>query len=494
MELVSQRQTVQTEMDDEQGRSPDGDIRSLRTKRFGLTNMKTSAMLESERPTEFGPWRSKIRELVSNVRFSAVSAFVIILNAAFIGFETDFNEPHPNDDTMWLAMEACFSVYFVVELTLRYLAHDPRSFIYDWWNVFDVVIVTTASVDIILSLALEGGESGGGQLTILRIFRIFRLVRIFRLLRFFRKLWLLVSSIAGASKLLIWVWLLLVIIMYIFAVFMTRVVGNTHNDDPVAQKHVGSVSQSMLTFFIIMTLESWPDIARDLGPIEPVSIPVIVLYLTVTTYAVLNVVIAVIVDVTLSRAKEIKDDSGRQALKEQQNLYCKILEVFQRADENGDGLLTKDEFEKALQTKEVLQGLHGVQVNPADADEIFDILDQDESGTLTYIEFLNGIQRARSHLSAKHILELQCDIWKSAHQSEKYVQELSERMDRIADRTRMRTDQLEKVIESVRSSFETQIARVLESITGQPYAPRTTRLARPDSTEIALDALCKEIG
>jgi len=126
----------------------------------------------------------------------------------------------------------------------------------------------------------------------------------------------------------------------------------------------------MFTFFVIMTLEAWPDIARGLGEVEPFSIAVIILYLTVTTYAVLNVVIAVIVDVTLSRASEIKEDTGAQAQKEEQRIYGKIYEVFKRADTNGDDMLTKEEFLQALKNQGILQLLHGVQVNPRDADEL----------------------------------------------------------------------------------------------------------------------------
>lgn len=465
-------------------------IRSLRSKKF-LDDPSLEQGMKISRD-ELGAMRIRIRSWVDDVRFTAFSACVIILNAAYIGIETDYNEPHVDDDTMWLIFETCFSTYFVIELILRWLAYGSRTFIGDAWNIFDIFIVSTAAVDLILTLAVEGNEEAN-KLTILRIFRIFRSVRIFRLLRFFRKLWLLVSSIAGASKLLVWVWILLVIIIYIFAVFMTRVVGKNHGENPVVQKHVGDIGASMFTFFVIMTTESWPDICRALGEVEPISFAVIILYMAVTFYAVLNVVIAVIVDVTLSRASEIKDDKSQLALKEEQRVFTKIYEVFHKADENGDGLLTKEEFEEALKLKEVRENLHGVKVNPRDADELFDILDQDESGTLTYTEFINGVQRARAEVSAKNILELQCDIWKSAHQSEVYVKELQERMDRIAERSRVRTEQLETIIESVKFSFQEQVALVLDKLQGRSGL-QATRPESLDSHERALDSLCEEVN
>merc|ERR1740121_671859 len=101
------------------------------------------------------------------------------------------------------------------------VGHGMRSFLIgsDWkWNIFDSFLVLLSLPDLI-SFNQEGG--GTGSLSVFRTFRIFRFFRILRLLRvmrFFHSFRVMVYSILGSMLNLLWVFLLLLFVMYFFAV------------------------------------------------------------------------------------------------------------------------------------------------------------------------------------------------------------------------------------------------------------------------------------
>merc|ERR1719482_1172123 len=148
-------------------------------------------------------------------------------------------------------------------------------------------------------------------------------------------------------------------------------------DDVVLEDWFGSVGKSMLGFFQIMTTEGWADIARHLFDKDMSLVFIIILYMTITTFAFMNVVVAVVVE--------------------------KTLDVFRAADVDGDGFLTKEEFLEAMRVPSVLRRLHEVDINVADVEGLFDILDHDESGELTPEEFIDGCVRARGEARNKEV-------------------------------------------------------------------------------------------
>lgn len=130
------------------------------------------------------------------------------------------------------------------EILVRIVASGPSQFFFldkeeRAWNNFDFLLVVYATTDLLLTHALDLDKTNatdGGFALILRTARILRLLRIIRLIKFFRDLLLLVVGLANAIKLLAWVWFLLSIIIFVFGIVMTRVVGQPYGDsgrDPI---------------------------------------------------------------------------------------------------------------------------------------------------------------------------------------------------------------------------------------------------------------------
>merc|ERR1719469_908273 len=157
----------------------------------------------------------------------------------------------------------------------------------------------------------------------------------------------------------------------------------------------------MFTMFQVMTLEGWPTIARTAMEEEPLSLLV---FLVLTTFSIMNVIIAVIVESTMEQANNNRAEIVRRQEEELRKAGDKVAEVFQRTDADGNGQITKDEFLEALQRADVNDYLVEVGVDARQAENFFDILDFDGSGTLDAREFTSGVLRSRGQAQAKDVL------------------------------------------------------------------------------------------
>eukprot|EP00930_Biecheleria_cincta_P004665 TRINITY_DN105589_c0_g1_i1.p1 TRINITY_DN105589_c0_g1~~TRINITY_DN105589_c0_g1_i1.p1 ORF type:complete len:489 (+),score=96.85 TRINITY_DN105589_c0_g1_i1:125-1591(+) len=373
-------------------------------------------------------WRQKLQRIVRSEYFVLSVAFVIIANAVFMGVEVDA-EKGP-DTSAWDAIEIIFSLIFLLELVLRLVATTPiLAFFMDGWNLLDMVIVTISIVDNLIVLAVKGGAGDLNKLTTLRLLRLARVVRVFRLLRVVDGLWRLVRSILNAVWTLVWTWVLLGLVIYIFSIMATRLIGqsNKGRGNPSIQEYFGTVGRSMLTLFQITTTERWADIARLVVNQEPWFRLFFILYLHVTTFSLLNVMMAVIVENIVDDVGGPKAKLSRKRLNEQKVAYKNIYKAFKDLDLDGDGLLTLEEFEEQITKPELQKNLEQLGINHREAENLFGILDYDGSGSLDAQEFVRGLMKAVGVAKSKDVLALHCEMRRSETQALREIRTLREK-------------------------------------------------------------------
>lgn len=206
---------------------------------------------------------------------------LIVLNAIIFGLETSHSLMETAGPVLH-ALDAAILVVFVVEIALRLFAHGPR-FFRDPWSVFDFLVVGVALVP----------QAGAlGALRALRVLRVLRLVTVMPQLR------AVVSGLLRAVPGLSSIAVLLLLTLYVSAVIATNLYGRD------APELFGTLGASFLTLFQIMTLESWGSIMRDVMATHPSAWLFFVLFVLVTSFTVLNLFIAVIVEGMQATAEE----------------------------------------------------------------------------------------------------------------------------------------------------------------------------------------------
>lgn len=199
---------------------------------------------------------------------------VIIFNAIILGLETSDSVMASAGGVITTLDTICLAI-FVIELAAKLFAYGPR-FFRDGWNIFDFVLV---------AISLVPSTQGFTVLRALRILRVFRVISTVPSLR--RVVEGLVTALPGMGS----VFVLMAIIFYIGAVVATKLFGAAFPD------WFGTLGRSAYSLFQIMTLESWSmGIVRPVMEIYPWAWGFFVPFIMVTTFAVVNLLVGLIVN------------------------------------------------------------------------------------------------------------------------------------------------------------------------------------------------------
>jgi voltage-gated sodium channel len=227
-----------------------------------------------------GGLRSRARGLVTHPVTQRAITGLILVNAVVLALETSATVMAvAGAALLWL--DKCILAVFVVEIVLKLVAFG-RGFFRDPWNIFDTLVVGIALVPATESLSV---------LRALRILRVLRLISTVPSLR--RVVGALLHAVPGMSSVVA----LLAVIYFVFSVMATKLFGGAF------PQWFGDIGASAYSLFQIMTLESWSmGIVRPVMEVFPLAWVFFVPFILITSFAVLNLFIGIIVDAMQTHA------------------------------------------------------------------------------------------------------------------------------------------------------------------------------------------------
>jgi voltage-gated sodium channel len=218
--------------------------------------------------------RARLRAFVESAWFRYPILALIFVNAIILGLETSESVMAATGDVL-LTVDSAILAVFVVELLIRLYAHGLR-FFRDPWSLFDLFVVAVALVP-------TSGE--------LSVFRALRVLRALRLVSGIPRLRRVVEALLHAVPGIGAIGALLLLIFYVFAVIATKLYAETFPE------WFGTIGASMFSLFQIMTLESWSmGIVRPVLELHPFAWLFFITFIVASSFAVLNLFIAIIVD------------------------------------------------------------------------------------------------------------------------------------------------------------------------------------------------------
>jgi voltage-gated sodium channel len=184
-----------------------------------------------------------LNRIAESKTFTRFILALIIISSILVGMET-----YPrfgNDTTAGKTVDTAQNVIlwlFVVEILIKIGAQGSRPWRYfmNPWNLFDFIVVAVCFLPFDTEFAA--------------VFRIARLLRSVRMLTIIPELQTLVNALLRAIPSLSYVGGLLLLHFYIYAVLGTFTFGA---NDPI---RFGTLHNSMLTLFQVLTLEGWNDV------------------------------------------------------------------------------------------------------------------------------------------------------------------------------------------------------------------------------------------
>jgi len=199
---------------------------------------------------------------------------VIVFNAILLGLETS-DPVMAAAGGLIKALDMLCLIIFIVEIAAKLFAHRLQ-FFRNGWNVFDFLVV---------GIALIPGAQGLSVLRALRILRVLRVISAAPSLR--RVVEGFITALPGMGS----VFLLMGMMFYIGAVMATQLFGDAFPE------WFGTLGKSGYSLFQIMTLESWSmGIVRPVMEVFPYAWAFFVPFILVTTFAVVNLLVGLIVN------------------------------------------------------------------------------------------------------------------------------------------------------------------------------------------------------
>lgn len=258
----------------------------------------------------------RLARLVDSDPFNLVIAGVIIFNAIVLGLETFPAVMESYGSTLSLLNSVCYGI-FVVELVLRFASYGrrPQDFFRNGWNIFDLIII--------------GGVWIPGVRENVTLLRLLRLARIARLLRFLPDARILLSTVVRSLPPLGSIVVLTVLILFLYGMVGWAMFGEE------LPNSWGTITRSMLTLFILLTLENFPTYLEEALTVTPWATVFFVSYVLVAAFVIFNLLIGIIIS-SMESARE------REALRE----------AMDKTGPEADALARIREIKEALETLE----------------------------------------------------------------------------------------------------------------------------------------------
>ena len=222
--------------------------------------------------------KNKIKIIIESNITTTVITILILLNAVILGLETDDYFTSKFGGILNWA-DKFILILFSFELMLKFYVYRIK-FFHSGWNIFDLSIVIIAWLPT------------SGALTVLRALRILRVLRLISVVPQLRRV---ISAIGYSIPGMVSVVGVLGLIFYVASVLATKLFGI--HPDPFMQEWFGSIGASAYTLFQIMTLESWSmGVVRPTMELFPWAWAFFIPFIIITSFAVLNFFIGIIVD------------------------------------------------------------------------------------------------------------------------------------------------------------------------------------------------------
>jgi len=351
----------------------------------------------------FFPWLAK------HPYFENCTLSVIVVNAFWISVDTDGNTA----DTMLTAkpiynvMDTAFFLYFSIEVIVRFLAFKNKlNCLKDGWFKFDITLVLLYAFDpftIALMAYIQGGAGLNLPTAVLRLFRLARLTRLVRMLRSLPELMVMITGMVTAAASVGYTLGLLMILTYVFAIALRNLVPAAEDPEVCEEKYplsdgcievlyFESVPEAMHNLIIFGTfLDALSDFMWAVKEQSPPCLVLLWIYIALASLTVMNMLIGVLCEVISAVAQEEKESMMVDKVQD------KFGAIVEELDENGDGTISWNEFQKILDFPEALKALESLNVNPESmidmAEDVF--FEDGEALAISFDDFMEMILNLR---------------------------------------------------------------------------------------------------
>jgi len=344
-----------------------------------------------------GCWQAIARSTVFDI--SGLS--LIMLNAVWLGVETDHNEQAllVDAEPIFIIVENFFCTAFCIELFIRFMAFRvKKDAIGDSWFMFDSVLVSFMAAETwILSIlvwvtagALTANSSSTSVLRVVRLFRMTRAARVARVLKAVPELMVIGHGIVIVARTVAVIFCVLFLVIYTFAIVFTQLGKGTELEKRLCPDMLTTMGTLLLGGILPDVAPTTLEMAK-----ENAFFGVCFFFFVLMAYVmIMNMLIGVLVEVVAVVA----------SVEKEKNQVASVKRVMHRwapqADMDGDNMFGLDEFKRMLSHSGCAKELNDVGVDAVALIDHADFVYRNKT-ELTFAELLTVVLGLRGRNDPK---------------------------------------------------------------------------------------------
>jgi hypothetical protein len=319
-------------------------------------------------------WKTGINQKIARSdRFANFTVLVVIFNAVYIGFDSDYN----NADNIYKApavFQVCsqfFCVYFTWELLVRFLAFEVKhDSLKDGWFKFDTFLVSTMILDTWVLMPILYMLGGGVTIPTqpLRMLRLFKLTRMARLMKALPELVTQIKGLMRSLRAISSSMILVGLMVYVWSILMHMLMKEEYEYDTELWEN-SSLSFETMSKCIWTLLMAGTMMLDDASPLMSsllysgkfnyiLSGIAFVLYAMMSAMCILQMLIGVLCDVVSTVKAEEQSATAIGLLKQE------LLKSLTECDD-GDGKISQDELSGIINSPKSKALLRRLNINHA---------------------------------------------------------------------------------------------------------------------------------
>jgi len=383
-----------------------------------LSLRRSLSNFSDEDETDYwSPQRLKVKKLLESTCAEYALALIIMTNLCFIVAEANHSGQCESDGLsakqcptvfLHIVMDYVFLGIYTLESLTRLFAFR-WSFCMDLWNPFDLVIVVSGYLGIILNRLVA--DSDLNTLRMLRIFRIARLARTIKILRHMPELQAMIRGFKNAIGAMGYGFLFILFLLLmagILSVELIHPINMECDTDGWCKEAFLSVIKSVLLYFqTLVAGDSWGLCAIPIIKNTPATILLFASVLVIVQLGFTNLILSVIVE----KAAEARQHDCAALRRQRQEAIKKVARIARQIDSSGNGMITEEEFKEGMENdSDFRELLEVLDIDEADVSSLFYLMDADKSGDLSIEEFVRTLAKSSDDDIRKQMMFLRSKV------------------------------------------------------------------------------------
>lgn len=329
-------------------------------------------VFESSQSPQGAAAHSKAKGVEAKTLLDSIKSFretligiVIVINCITMGLELDY----PWDG--WNFIEEAMLVLYIGDLYIRIREEGLQSFAMCPWSWVDTLAVLASAFRcwvfpflVKMQQGAEEQEAVSVAMLLARMCRLIRAVRVFKVVRLIKPLFNLFSGLSEAVSSILWLLVFVFIILYIFALVFTELLGHGLLPDELdeesfekAKETFATVPLSLYALFRAMSAD-----LTDLGPLLSASsgvvLPVCYVFFQIcTSWLLLSSLTATVVKTMLQFAET---KTHEEEFQKRKVVHERLSDFFDGMEVNGYDEFGGEELQAFLAAPGSAEMLHSI--------------------------------------------------------------------------------------------------------------------------------------